>query len=190
MASRKQGWRRAAPQLEEAPRATRGPTGDRFGGASATSDVVVGSSAAAQDADGSSPFDLVGREAECGRLRRLVSAAREGRGGSLLLMGESGIGKSALCAWAVREAGDLRIVAARGVEAEADLPFAGLTELCADQLGWVDALPVSQADALKRALALHASPGSHRLAVGAAVLSLLSFLGEQAPVLGVIDDMQ
>jgi len=181
----------ASAQHDEALPATRRSTSDQYGETSVHSaGSVRAAGAAGAHAERSSSLELIGRETECERLGRLLSAARDEQGASLLLTGEPGIGKSALCAWTVREARDMRILAARGVEAEADLPFAGLTELCAGQLERLDALPVSQAAALKGALALHTAPRGHRLAIGAALLSLLSLLAEQAAVFVVIDDVQ
>src|SRR5919107_2877906 len=66
----------------------------------------------------------VGREAECDRIATLLADAGDQRSGALVLCGEAGIGKSALCAWAVARADRMRVVSVRGVESEADLPFA------------------------------------------------------------------
>jgi len=154
------------------------------------SDAVAHSDAGAGAHGAWLSYKLVGREAECARLRRLLNAAREERGGALVLVGEPGIGKSALCAWALRQAHDMRVLMARGVEAEVDLPFAGLTQLCTGQIDQIDALPEPQAAALKAALAVGTAPRSHRLAIGAALLSLLSLVAERDAVLVVIDDMQ
>src|SRR5262245_14348136 len=68
--------------------------------------------------------ELIGRDDELAALRSVVGAAVS-RGGTLLLSGEAGIGKSSLLAQAVREADaiGLRILRVAGVPAEADLPF-------------------------------------------------------------------
>src|SRR5438477_11535075 len=69
---------------------------------------------------------LFGREVECERIDHLLGRAREGISGALVLRGEPGIGKSALCAYAV--GGAAVLVATRDGEAT---PFdgAGLPEL-------------------------------------------------------------
>jgi len=135
-------------------------------------------------------FEVVGRDAECGRIAALLAAACRQESAALVLSGEAGIGKSALCGWAVRQAGDMRVLSVHGVESEADLPFAGLSELFAGELDRVRLLPEPQARGLEAALALRAAPPGDRFAIGAAVLSLLSFVGEGEPVLVVVDDAQ
>ena len=69
---------------------------------------------------------LVGRNNECQRIQRLMEAARANHSGALVLSGEPGIGKSALCAWAIAQAAGIGVLSVRGVESELDLPFAGL----------------------------------------------------------------
>jgi predicted ATPase len=48
---------------------------------------------------------LIGREAECVAIERLLRSAVEGRSGSLVVRGEAGIGKTALLEHAQRQAG-------------------------------------------------------------------------------------
>jgi DNA-binding CsgD family transcriptional regulator len=133
---------------------------------------------------------LVGRAVECGLLADLLAGARDQRSGALVLSGEPGIGKSALCAWAVERAGEMRVLAISGVESESDLPFAALSELCADEWDRIGLLPEPQARALEGALARRAEARADRFALGAAVLSLLAVAGDGDPVLAVIDDAQ
>jgi DNA-binding CsgD family transcriptional regulator len=74
---------------------------------------------------------LIGRQAERERIEALVRAATDGRSGALLLLGEAGIGKTALLRFArerAEEAG-MRVLAARGIETEADLAYSGLYDL-------------------------------------------------------------
>jgi DNA-binding CsgD family transcriptional regulator len=133
---------------------------------------------------------LFGRDAECSRLSQLLDAARGQRSGALVLTGEPGIGKSALCAWAVAHAYDIRLLSVHGVESELDLPFGGLSELCAGELALVDALPEPQRRALEGALARREAASRDRFAIGAAVLSLLAMVAERTSALVVVDDAQ
>ena len=72
---------------------------------------------------------LLGRDRETAAIERLLTEARESRSAALVLRGEPGIGKSALLEYAVERADGMRILSATGVEAESELPFAGLHQL-------------------------------------------------------------
>lgn len=106
----------------------------------------------------------------------------------LALVGEAGIGKTALLDDAAALGDGMQVLRARGVESEADVPFAGLLELLRPALGALDRVPTPQAAALQRALALRPGRAEDRFAVGAATLSLLAAYAEEAPVLVLVDD--
>ena len=72
---------------------------------------------------------LLGRERECAAIDGLLDGACAGAGGALVVRGEPGIGKSAVLDYAGQRASPMRVLSARGVQAEADLAFAGLHEL-------------------------------------------------------------
>lgn len=131
---------------------------------------------------------LFGRDHESMEIDRLLSAARDGRSGAIVLRGEAGIGKSALLDYAAAQASELQLLRGTGIEFEAELPFAGLHMLLRSELGRVDSLPGPQAQALGSALGLTAQPGGDRFLVGLAVLTLLAEIAEQGPVLCLIDD--
>ncbi|MGH2987535.1 MAG: AAA family ATPase [Solirubrobacterales bacterium] len=135
---------------------------------------------------------LLGRGPELEQIGRLVADAREGRGGALLIVGEPGIGKTSVLAEAVASAGDLRVIEAEAIEAEANLPYALLGETVAPLLDGLSELPEPQADAVRAALALGPSPGvaRDRFATCAAFLSLLTGAAEREPLLVVVDDAQ
>jgi DNA-binding CsgD family transcriptional regulator len=130
---------------------------------------------------------FVGREAERERIDTLLSGARAGSGGALVLRGEPGIGKSALLRYAEDRADDMRVLRARGVEAEAELPFSGLHELLRPALELLDEIPERQAGALRGAFGL-GPPLDARLLIGAGTLSLLAAAAEEQPLLCLIDD--
>ena len=133
---------------------------------------------------------LIGRDAECDQIAGLLTDARRGHSGTLLLFGEPGVGKTALCTWALEQANGMRVLTARGVESEIGISYAGLAELCADDLTDKDRLPEPQARAVDAALARRDARQVDRFAIGAAVLSLLSAAAEHEPVLVVVDDAQ
>jgi len=132
---------------------------------------------------------LVGRARERGLLDDLVTATRSGRGGTLGLVGDAGIGKSALLDDLVARAAGVRCLRARSVQSEATLPFAALFELLRPLLGLLGALPDPQREALEGALALRpASRAQDRFAIGAGTLALLWAAAEEGPLLVVVDD--
>ncbi len=134
---------------------------------------------------------LLGRDPEREAVSRLVATARLGVGGSLVLMGEPGVGKTAVLDDALSSVEGMRLLRATGLEAERHIPFAGLLQLLRPALGQLDSLSAPQAAALSGALALsEAGPGSRdRFVIGAAVLSLLCRYAEEAPVAVVVDDV-
>jgi len=133
---------------------------------------------------------LIGRGSELARIGQLLAEARLGTSGVLVIAGEPGVGKTALLRHAVEEARGMTVLQAKGVESEAELPFAGLYALLRPAFDRLDALPPRQAAALKGALGLSPGVESDRFLIGAATLSLLASLAEHAPVLLVIDDAQ
>jgi DNA-binding CsgD family transcriptional regulator/tetratricopeptide (TPR) repeat protein len=133
---------------------------------------------------------LRGRRDECVVLDRLLDGARAGRSGALVVRGEPGIGKTALLEYAIASASDLRVHCAAGVESEMELAFAALHQLCAPLLDRLDRLPAPQRDALLTTFGLRAGPAPDRLLVGLAVLSLLSEVADERPLVCVVDDAQ
>jgi DNA-binding CsgD family transcriptional regulator len=136
--------------------------------------------------------ELIGRGSELSRLRGLVDPPpADSR--VLVLLGEAGMGKTVLLAQAERQArsAGLRVLSAAGRESEQDLAFAGLHQLLRPVLDRVGALPDRQVNALLGALALSPDPvAPDALLTGLAVLTLLSLLAEDGPLLVLIDDGQ
>ncbi len=132
---------------------------------------------------------LLGREQERLAIDRVLAEARTGRSGVVALVGEPGIGKTALLESTAAGAEGMRPLRARGVESEANVPFAGLAELLRPALACIDRIPAPQAAALSGALALGPAAAGDRFAIGAATLSLLSAYADDGPVLLVVDDL-
>ena len=108
----------------------------------------------------------------------------------LVLRGEAGIGKTALLEYLQGRAAGCRIARAAGVESEMELPFAGLHQLCAPMLHRLGRLPGPQSDALGAAFGLREGDAPDRFLVGLAVLSLLSDVAEEYPLVCLVDDAQ
>ena len=133
---------------------------------------------------------LTGRRAECGVLDRLVEAVQAGESRALVAIGEPGAGKTALLEYLAGRAPGCQVARASGVQSEMELAFAGLHQLCAPMLGRAAQLPVPQRDALRIAFGQAAGPPPDRFLVGLAVLSLLSEVAGEQPLICLIDDVQ
>ena len=133
---------------------------------------------------------VIGRE-------ELFSAAGEQltRGGSVLLHGPAGIGKSTVLRALAAEygAGARRVLRCSATESESHLPFLALADLLGLVLDEVSGrLPVAQRTALESALTGRGESTLQRdgLALRLAVLSALRALALHGPVLVVADDLQ
>jgi DNA-binding CsgD family transcriptional regulator len=139
-----------------------------------------------------SSFEVVlqDRRSECGTLDRLLEGVRAGRSAALVVRGEPGVGKSALLGYLVERASGCRVARAAGVQSEMELAFAGLHQLCAPMLDRLERLPGPQREALGVAFGLTAAEAPDRFLVGLAVLSLLSEVAEERPLVCLVDDAQ
>jgi DNA-binding CsgD family transcriptional regulator len=133
---------------------------------------------------------FLGRTSEREELDRLLQNVREGQSGVLVLRGEAGIGKTALLRYAARQASGFRVAEIAGVEAEMELPFATIHQLCVPMLAQLDALPQPQRHALSVAFGLEGGEVPERFLIALAVLSLLSAVAEERPLLLLVDDAQ
>jgi len=134
--------------------------------------------------------ELIGRDEESAIVDSLVGHIVEGGGGSLLMRGEPGIGKSALLERARRQASAMgaQTLTAVGVESEAEYAFAGLHQLLRPILGLASALPDPQRHALEAAFGITAEARPDLFLVAMAALQLLSLSAESAPVVACADD--
>ena len=133
---------------------------------------------------------LTDRRGERDILDRLIGAVRAGQSRALVVRGDPGVGKTALLDYLADRARGCRVARAVGVQSEMELAFAGLHQLCAPMLDHVDRLPAPQHDALRTAFGISAGPPPDRFLVGLAVLSLLSEVAGERPLICVVDDEQ
>jgi DNA-binding CsgD family transcriptional regulator len=131
---------------------------------------------------------FLGRTSECQRLDGMLAQARDGQSAVLVIRGEPGIGKTALLRYAAREASGMRITEVEGVQAEMELPFAGIQRLCAPMFDGLEALAKPQQNALRVAFGLSSGPAPGTFLVAVAVLSLLCATAEERPLLCLVDD--
>ncbi|MFN8121388.1 MAG: ATP-binding protein [Thermoleophilia bacterium] len=131
---------------------------------------------------------LVGRAAERAVLDGLVEDARAGRGGSVLLRGDPGIGKTALLD-TLDEAAGVTVLGTRGFEADAALPFAALITLLGPVAGHRDLVPPGPRAALEAALALGPPASADRFAAYHGMLLLLEAAADETgPLVLRVDD--
>jgi predicted ATPase len=133
---------------------------------------------------------LRGRATEVERLDELLAAARTGRSGAVVLRGEAGIGKTELLRHVASQGDGALVLHAEGVEAEMELPFAALHQLCLPLLGALEGLPPPQREALESAFGLTAGSRPDHFLVGLAVLTLLSNAAATPPLVCLVDDAQ
>jgi DNA-binding CsgD family transcriptional regulator len=136
------------------------------------------------------PTSLVGRDQELSAISSML-AGRAMSDRALLLVGEAGVGKTALldaAASAAAEAGH-RVVRVDGVEFEADIGYSALSQAVLPHQALLDRLEGFHRDALLVALGLREGEPPDRLVVATAALRLLEIAAAASPVLVVVDDL-
>jgi hypothetical protein len=121
---------------------------------------------------------------------RMLKDAGDRRSAAVVVWGPAGIGKTALLEHTAEAADGFCVLRATGIELEAELPFAGLHMLLGPVLDRIDALPPPQRAALRGAFGMASVSSGDRFLVGLAVLTLLSEVAEQTPLLCLVDDAQ
>ncbi len=136
---------------------------------------------------------LAGRADALQAIRDLVERAELGAGGGLTLVGEPGIGKTALIDRAVEVVAEhphAQVVHLRGVEAELELPWSCLAALLDGMLGGLDQLAPARREALEGALAMVRTPAPvEPFAVALATRDLLIDAAEAGIVVVFVDDL-
>jgi DNA-binding CsgD family transcriptional regulator/tetratricopeptide (TPR) repeat protein len=133
---------------------------------------------------------LVNRHSERRVLDQLISAVRAGESRVIVLLGEPGVGKTALLDYVSERAAGCQIARVAGVESEMELAFSGLHQLCAPMLDQLPTLPPPQRGALGTAFGVSSGPPPDRFLIGLGVLALLSEAAGQRPLVCLIDDQQ
>jgi DNA-binding CsgD family transcriptional regulator len=135
-------------------------------------------------------MELIDRVAERDTLDRFLAAIRGGESQTLVLSGDAGVGKTALLDYLAADATGCRIARTTGCQSEMELAFSALHQLCAPMLDSLQLLPPPQRDAVGTALGISSGPVPDRFLVGLGVLSLLSAIAEEQPLVCLVDDEQ
>ncbi len=144
-----------------------------------------------------SPIDLaaagllVGRNHERRILSGLVDSL-EVSGAAAVILGEPGMGKTSLLGFVADHARrhDVQVHIVRGIESEAVLPFAAITDLLWPLHPFMAKLPAIQRKALEVCLALSAGLPPGPLAACAGTLGVLAAAADQRPLVVLVDDFQ
>jgi DNA-binding CsgD family transcriptional regulator len=131
---------------------------------------------------------LFGRLQECAALDAAVARARTGEGGSLIVIGGPGAGKSALLDYVMNSARDAGTIRIEGLESEAEIGLAGLHRLLLFHPQYRSVLPPAQRRALDASLGLSGPAEAAPFLLGLAVLTLLNDLSRSRPLICLIDD--
>src|ERR1700751_4385449 len=134
--------------------------------------------------------ELTDRHSEREVLDSVIRTVQAGESRTLVVRGDPGVVKSCLLDSLADPAAGGRVARAAGVQSEMELAFAGLHQLCAPMLARLEALPTPQREALATAFGLSAGPAPDLFLVGLAVLSLLSEVAGERPLICVVDDQQ
>ena len=134
---------------------------------------------------------LVGRDDEQGVIARLLEGVRD-HGGAPVVVGEPGVGKSALLTAAAEMAAerDLLVLRTAAVQSEMNLPFAALHQLLRPVLRHAEKLPAPQRNAIQAAFAMTESSVPDLFLIALAALELLSEVAGSSPVVLIADDAQ
>ncbi|HEX7132215.1 MAG TPA: AAA family ATPase [Iamia sp.] len=134
--------------------------------------------------------DLLGRDLAQARLGALVDGVAE-RGAGALVVGDPGIGKTALVTAVAEQAraDGLRVLRTSAVPSEAHIPFAGLGQLLQPVVDDLSGLPAGPRDALMAALGHLDRDVPDPVAVALAALGLLRDRAAEAPILVVAEDV-
>jgi DNA-binding CsgD family transcriptional regulator len=133
---------------------------------------------------------LIGRDNEVRQIENFVTKATT-CGGSLVLSGDPGVGKTALIEVGIQAASEigadvLRVV---GTEFESNISYSGLHQLLSPLSDELRSLSSSHRNALAVVFGLNDEPPPQPLVLVSAVLALIAAAASKTPILVVVDDL-
>jgi AAA ATPase domain len=134
---------------------------------------------------------LFGRDAEIRQLAELIGNA-SATGQALVMVGEPGIGKTALLGAAgdLARGGGLQVLTATGVESETQFPFAGLHQLLRPVLGVTERIAAAHRRALLAAFGLADGPSPEFYLIALAAVAVVAAVAAERPAAVLVDDVQ
>ena len=131
--------------------------------------------------DRPAPLDVfVGRTAELGHVAEVVALVQSGQPWLVAIEGDPGVGKTALARRCLAQARGLRVLSARGDQAETDLDFGLADQLFRAAGGGIGPVPP----------AAGTGPAASSFAVGARLLEVVGEQQAAGAVAIVVDDLQ
>ena len=131
---------------------------------------------------------LLGRDRECAALDAAVARARKRDGGSLIVTGGPGAGKSALLDYLATTAGQAETIRIEGLESETEIGLAGLHRLLLFHPERRSVLPPAQRRALDASLGLADEADAAPFLLGLAVLTVLNDLSKSRLLVCLVND--
>ncbi|MCS5735901.1 helix-turn-helix transcriptional regulator [Herbiconiux daphne] len=131
---------------------------------------------------------LVGRDRECQMLDDLVQSVADGLSGSLVILGEPGVGKTRLLDHL--SSSGIRTVRIVGIESEFSIGFAALHRLLLPLQEHFADVPARQRTALLTTFGVLEEPPPPKFLLGLAALGVLAAAAESDPLICVVDDAQ
>ena len=138
----------------------------------------------------SAPPNIVGRSAELAIIDTALTATPGV--GPILFSGDPGVGKTALLDYAAARADQLgfQVIRGTGAEFDADVSFAGLSELFLGRRAAFDGISDTYRGALEVVLGLGQGAAPSGLLVANAALAALEHSASYQPVALIVDDLQ
>ena len=133
---------------------------------------------------------LVGRDGELRRCRAALNSAAAGQASAIEVVGDAGIGKTALLSAAAVLDNRFRRLHVSGVPSEAVIAYAGVEALLRPLTGWIADLPVARQLPLRAALRIDGTAMPEPLSLVGSVLALLAVASAVDPLLLTVDDAQ
>jgi DNA-binding CsgD family transcriptional regulator len=142
------------------------------------------------DPPGLHPSALLGRAEECAMLRELATNVRNGFSGTLVFIGEPGVGKTRLLQYVAESAAEVTPLWISGAQSELRLAFAALHRLVLPYLGRLRRLSGPHRAALEVTFGLREGPPPNRFLVSLGALALLDDVAAERPLVCLVDDAQ